>query len=113
MATMSRPRLIFADEPTPGLQPVAARAILAEPFRELADPGCAVVLITQRDARCAGDRRPDRDLPRRPDDRGGLPAVVQRRRIPARPPPRSRALAGAAGQRVPSGHGGLMLHADD
>jgi peptide/nickel transport system ATP-binding protein len=45
MATMSRPRLIFADEPTPGLQPVAARAILAE-FRELADSGCAVVLIT-------------------------------------------------------------------
>lgn len=45
MATMSTPRLIFADEPTPGLQLAVAHAILAE-FREMADAGCAVVLIT-------------------------------------------------------------------
>ncbi len=45
MATMRRPRLIFADEPTPGLPAPDVRAILAE-LRELADDGTAVVLIT-------------------------------------------------------------------
>jgi peptide/nickel transport system ATP-binding protein len=45
MATMSRPRLILADEPTTGLPAANVRTTLAE-FREMADAGCAVVLIT-------------------------------------------------------------------
>jgi peptide/nickel transport system ATP-binding protein len=45
MATMSRPRLLLADEPTAGLQAATVRSTLAE-LRELADGGCAVVVVT-------------------------------------------------------------------
>ncbi|MGY1848165.1 MULTISPECIES: ATP-binding cassette domain-containing protein [unclassified Blastococcus] len=45
MATMSRPRLLLADEPTTGLPTATVRSTLAE-LRGLADDGCAVVLIT-------------------------------------------------------------------
>lgn len=45
MATMSRPRLLIADEPTAGLPAAGVRSTLAE-FRALADAGCAVVLVT-------------------------------------------------------------------
>ncbi|MGW5049548.1 ATP-binding cassette domain-containing protein [Actinokineospora sp. NPDC004072] len=45
MATLRTPRLVIADEPTPGLQRDGATAVLDE-LRALADGGCAVVLIT-------------------------------------------------------------------
>jgi peptide/nickel transport system ATP-binding protein len=45
MATMSRPRLLLADEPTTGLAAADVRATLGE-FRSMADDGAAVVLIT-------------------------------------------------------------------
>ena len=44
-AVMERPRLIIADEPTPGLDARAAGRILGH-FRELADDGTGVLLIT-------------------------------------------------------------------
>lgn len=44
-AAAERPRLIVADEPTPGLDRGTARRILGH-FRELADEGAAVLLIT-------------------------------------------------------------------
>lgn len=44
-AATERPRLIVADEPTPGLDTGTARRILGH-FRELADEGAAVLLIT-------------------------------------------------------------------
>ena len=44
-AAAERPRLIVADEPTPGLDTGTARRILGH-FRELADEGAAVLLIT-------------------------------------------------------------------
>lgn len=44
-ATMTRPSLVIADEPTPGLHIEAARRVLTH-FRELADEGAAVLLIT-------------------------------------------------------------------
>lgn len=44
-ATMERPALILADEPTPGLHRQAARQVLSH-FRELADGGAGVLLIT-------------------------------------------------------------------
>ena len=44
-AAAERPRLIVADEPTPGLDMGTARRILGH-FRELADEGAAVLLIT-------------------------------------------------------------------
>jgi peptide/nickel transport system ATP-binding protein len=45
IATMGAARLLFADEPTPGLHPEAAAATL-ERLRAMADGGTAVVLIT-------------------------------------------------------------------
>jgi peptide/nickel transport system ATP-binding protein len=45
MATLGSPRLILADEPTPGLQQESAETVLAE-LRARADAGCGVVLIT-------------------------------------------------------------------
>lgn len=45
MATMGRPRVVFADEPTPGLPRADVQAVLGD-FRRMADEGCAVVLIT-------------------------------------------------------------------
>lgn len=45
MATMRTPRLVFADEPTPGLPAESARLVLRE-LRDLADTGVGVVLIT-------------------------------------------------------------------
>jgi peptide/nickel transport system ATP-binding protein len=45
IATMGTPRLLFADEPTPGLHAEAAAATLAR-LRAMADDGTAVVLIT-------------------------------------------------------------------
>lgn len=44
-AVMERPRLVIADEPTPGLNASVARRVLAH-FREIADDGAAVLLIT-------------------------------------------------------------------
>ena len=44
-AVTERPRLVIADEPTPGLDAQAARRILGH-FRELADQGAGVLLIT-------------------------------------------------------------------
>ena len=44
-AVMERPRLIIADEPTPGLDARAAGRILGH-FRELAEEGAGVLLIT-------------------------------------------------------------------
>lgn len=45
MATMGRPRLIIADEPTTGLPSASVLSTLRE-LRENADAGCAVVLVT-------------------------------------------------------------------
>ena len=44
-AVMESPRLVIADEPTPGLDARAAKRILGH-FRELADGGAGVLLIT-------------------------------------------------------------------
>lgn len=44
-AIVSGAKVIIADEPTPGLDPVVIKEAL-ESFRELADSGCAVMLIT-------------------------------------------------------------------
>jgi peptide/nickel transport system ATP-binding protein len=44
-ATISGARLIVADEPTPGLHQDVAQETLRQ-FRELADEGCAILLIT-------------------------------------------------------------------
>lgn len=44
-AVMERPRLVIADEPTPGLHIDAARRVLSH-FREIADEGAGVLLIT-------------------------------------------------------------------
>ncbi|GIF77223.1 ATP-binding cassette domain-containing protein [Asanoa siamensis] len=45
MATLARPALVFADEPTPGLHPASVAEVLAD-IRGLADDGAAVVLVT-------------------------------------------------------------------
>lgn len=44
-AAVERPRLVIADEPTPGLDARAARRVMGH-FRELADGGAGVLLIT-------------------------------------------------------------------
>ena len=44
-ALMETPRLVIADEPTPGLEMKLARRVM-EHFRELADQGAGVLLIT-------------------------------------------------------------------
>lgn len=44
-AVMEKPRLVIADEPTPGLHAEAARRVLSH-FREMADEGAGVLLIT-------------------------------------------------------------------
>jgi peptide/nickel transport system ATP-binding protein len=44
-AVMTPPRLVIADEPTPGLHIRIARRVLSQ-FRELADAGAGVLLIT-------------------------------------------------------------------
>lgn len=44
-AVMAQPRLVIADEPTPGLHAEVARMVLSH-FREMADGGSAVLLIT-------------------------------------------------------------------
>nr|WP_243633149.1 ABC transporter ATP-binding protein [Paenibacillus xerothermodurans] len=44
-ASISGARLVIADEPTPGLDPAVIKAALGR-FRELADQGCGVMLIT-------------------------------------------------------------------
>ncbi|WP_320936766.1 ABC transporter ATP-binding protein [Enterocloster lavalensis] len=44
-AVMETPRLVIADEPTPGLHITAARRVLSH-FREIADQGEGVLLIT-------------------------------------------------------------------
>ena len=44
-AVMEQPRLVIADEPTPGLHPQAAQRVLGH-FQELADQGAGVLLIT-------------------------------------------------------------------
>lgn len=44
-AVMESPRLVIADEPTPGLHLEAARRVLSH-FREIADSGAGVLLIT-------------------------------------------------------------------
>ena len=44
-AVIESPRLVIADEPTPGLHIEAARQVLAH-FRQIADAGAAVLLIT-------------------------------------------------------------------
>lgn len=45
IATLSRPALVFADEPTPGLHPASVTEILTD-IRHLADSGSAVILVT-------------------------------------------------------------------
>lgn len=44
-AVMEHPRLVIADEPTPGLHMEAAKRVLSH-FREIADEGAGVLLIT-------------------------------------------------------------------
>lgn len=44
-AVMEKPRLVIADEPTPGLHISAAKRVLSH-FREIADEGAGVLLIT-------------------------------------------------------------------
>ena len=44
-AVMESPKLVIADEPTPGLHASAARRVLSH-FREIADDGAGVLLIT-------------------------------------------------------------------
>ena len=46
-ALMQEPRLIVADEPTPGLDPKLAKRAM-EHFRQLADMGAAVLVITSK-----------------------------------------------------------------
>lgn len=45
MATLGEPELIFADEPTPGLDPASAAEVIDD-IRSLADAGSAVVLVS-------------------------------------------------------------------
>lgn len=45
MAAVSGAKVIVADEPTPGLDPIVIREALGF-FRDLADDGCAIMLIT-------------------------------------------------------------------
>lgn len=45
MALSQGAEVIIADEPTPGLDEVSVKAVLAD-FRKLADNGCAVLMIT-------------------------------------------------------------------
>lgn len=45
MATLGEPELIFADEPTPGLDPAGAAEVIAA-IRALADAGSAVILVS-------------------------------------------------------------------
>lgn len=44
-AVMERPRLVIADEPTPGLHLEAARRVMGH-FREIAEEGAGILLIT-------------------------------------------------------------------
>ncbi len=44
-AVMENPRLVIADEPTPGLHPEAAKRVLGH-FREMTEAGAGVLLIT-------------------------------------------------------------------
>ena len=44
-AVMKKPELVIADEPTPGLHASAARRVMSH-FREIADEGAGVLLIT-------------------------------------------------------------------
>ncbi len=44
-AVLEKPKLVIADEPTPGLDAAAAKRVM-EHFREIADEGAAVLLIT-------------------------------------------------------------------
>lgn len=44
-AVLERPRLIIADEPTPGLDDATARRVMGH-FRQMADEGAAVLFIT-------------------------------------------------------------------
>lgn len=44
-AVMETPKLVIADEPTPGLHPEAAKRVMGH-FREIADTGAGVLLIT-------------------------------------------------------------------
>lgn len=44
-AVMEKPRLVIADEPTPGLHMDAAKRVMSH-FREIADQGAGVLLIT-------------------------------------------------------------------
>lgn len=44
-AVMELPKLVIADEPTPGLHPEAARRVMGH-FKEMADAGAGVLLIT-------------------------------------------------------------------
>lgn len=44
-AVMEKPKLVIADEPTPGLHIEAARRVMSH-FREIADEGAGVLLIT-------------------------------------------------------------------
>src|SRR5690606_14924812 len=55
MALLGRPRIIIADEPTPGLQQESAEAVLDE-LRARADDGCGGVLLTH-DQVAALDRK--------------------------------------------------------
>lgn len=45
MATLGEPELIFADEPTPGLDPSSAAEVIAD-IRSLADAGSAVIPVS-------------------------------------------------------------------
>lgn len=56
-AVLSKPQLVIADEPTPGLHLDTARRVLSH-FRELADDGAGVLLITHdlELALCVADR---------------------------------------------------------
>lgn len=45
IATLGRPEVVFADEPTPGLHPEVAHEVIAD-IRGLADDGAAVVLVS-------------------------------------------------------------------
>ena len=57
-ALIETPKLVIADEPTPGLDPKLARRAM-EHFRELADMGAAVLVITHDLELAVADCGPD------------------------------------------------------
>ena len=74
---LTDPNVLLLDEPTRGVD-IAAKAEIHRLIRQLADRGCAVVLISSELPEVLAALGPDRRVPRGPG-RGGLRCPVRRR----------------------------------